>query len=767
MSINSSPFHNQSKDNINLKYISQDYHFPDQQREMMNNPMSNSMHLYNQFHSSLSNSKDDMNMNSQFMPIVSNKEKRNEIELNMLVKKSESNSSFEIMKISLIKLFEKQSRLIIQVTNPNDPLFLYSLELSELEYQQLKNEQSLLVDFQNFPDFIVQMIDCCKKDNNDKFTCVFNTGGQGENNFGSNNLGILSVEEKTQYRKLSHIVLKLKAANDTTLKKYLSDLSKEYKDKYENLFQNYNDLNQKFDMFQKDYAILKENMLKMENQHKAYTDNLINEKNKEINSIKENNFKETKKQLESMESEKNKIISDLENKISQLQGTLNDTTKNKTQLEEHKLKLEINQKDLEGKFAISSKELSVYKTQITTLRQENSDLNQKCLNSEKLLTEANFKNESLSQQLEEKNKSFENLKQLVDSLNTQRDSNEDTIKSLKASNNKLESKLQLSIKEINKANDIIQRLQNEIKNQKSKVKSTKNELSTQEQLINQKQMLLDEQSKTIKEIKRENEEKDQEIMGLKNQINNYTNKLNENEKLIEENKQMILYLNKNINENSSNPFRSRFNYTSVDVNNPMNNGSFGLGVNTSNEMSNNLKNLNNNNNQYMGKTINSMNLTSNMDSNSNINKNLNINNLTKYNNNIGYSGNENENNFGIQSQTSNKQTGNYFQNSLSSNTSGMIMPETNFTGYQFNEKKVTGIANKYLNNNNEGLGLGSGGSLLLHKYGGSVTNSMSVHNNDNNINEKYGMSGAKSADNNLEEEFPRTLAQPQSQIIRK
>ena len=764
MSINSSPFHNQSKDNINLKYISQDYHFPDQQREMMNNPMSNSMHLYNQFHSSLSNSKDDMN--SQFMPIVSNKEKRNEIELNMLIKKSESNSSFEIMKISLIKLFEKQSRLIIQVTNPNDPLFLYSLELSELEYQQLKNEQSLLVDFQNFPDFIVQMIDCCKKDNNDKFTCVFNTGGQGENNFGSSSLGILSVEEKTQYRKLSHIVLKLKAANDTTLKKYLSDLSKEYKDKYETLFQNYNDLNQKFDMFQKDYAILKENMLKMENQHKAYTDNLINEKNKEINSIKENNFIETKKQLESMESEKNKIISDLENKISQLQGTLNDTTKNKTQLEEHKLKLEINQKDLEGKFAISSKELSVYKSQITTLRQENSDLNQKCLNSEKLLTEANFKNESLSQQLEEKNKSFENMKQLVDSLNTQRDSNEDTIKSLKASNNKLESKLQLSIKEINKANDIIQRLQNEIKNQKSKVKSTKNELSTQEQLINQKQMLLDEQSKTIKEIKRENEEKDQEIMGLKNQINNYTNKLNENEKLIEENKQMILYLNKNINENSNNPFRSRFNYTSVDVNNPMNNGSFGLGINTSNEISNNLKNLNNNN-QYMGKTINSINLNSNLDSNSNINKNLNINNLTKYNNNIGYSGNENENNFGIQSQTSNKQTGNYFQNSLSSNTSGMIMPETNFTGYQFNDK-VSGIANKYLNNNNnEGLGLGSGGSLLLHKYGGSVTNSMSVHNNDNNINEKYGMSGAKSADNNLEEEFPRTLAQPQSQIIRK
>ena len=113
---------------------------------------------------------------------------------------------------------------------------------------------------------------------------------------------------------------------------------------------------------------------------------------------------------------------------------------------------------------------------------------------------------------------------------------------------------------------------------------------------------------------------------------------------------------------------------------------------------------------------------------------------------------------------------NYLQNSLSSNTSGMIMPETNFTGYKFNEKIGGSIGNKYLNNTNKaGLGLGSGGSLLAHKYGGSVTNSMSLNNNnENNVNENFGMS-AKNEDfnKNLEEEYPRTLAQPQSQIIRK
>ena len=746
MSINSSPFHTQSQNNYKQNIFFQDFRYQEQPKEIFNNnnnnnQMINSVNLYNQYHSPLSISKEELN--SQIFPI--NKEKRTEIELNMVIVKSEKNTSVEPMKISIIKLFEKQPHLIIQVTNPNDPLFLYSLDLSEIEYQQLKTEQSLLVDFQNFPDFITKMFFYCKNDKDDIYTCVLTLGGIGENNFSSGGAGVLSVEEKTQYRKLNHLILKLQAANDITLKKYLSDVSKEYKEKFENLSQKYADLNQNYELMQKENGNLKENLQKIEYEHKTSLDNLINEKNKEINSIKENNFKETKKQLEAMESDKNKTIADLENRISQLQGILDDATKNKTQLEEHKLKLEINQKDLEGKFAISNTELNVYKTEITNLRQENADLNKKCLNYEKNLTEYNFKNESILKQLEEKNKSLENMKQLIDSLNKQRDSNEDTIKSLKASNSKLENKLQLSIKEINKGNDIIQRLQNDIKNQKSKIKSSKNELNTQEQLINQKQILLDEQNKTIKDLKRDNEAKEQEIIGLKNQINNYNNKLNENEKLIEENKQMILYLNKNLNENSKNPFKSRFNnYTSLDANNintsPMNNGSFGLGNNN----------------------LNTMNVKSN---HLETNTNLNINNLNTFNNN----NNEQEQNFGIHSQLSNKQIGNnYLQNSLSSNASGMIMPETNFTGYKFNDKIGGSIGNKYLNNtNNAGLGLGSGGSLLAHKYGTS-TNSMSIHNNENNVNENFGMS-AKNADfnKNLEEEYPRTLAQPQSQIIRK
>ena len=321
MSINSSPFHTKSQNNFKQNMFLNDFRYQDQPKEIfnnnninsinninnINNQMANSMNLYNQYHSPLSISKEDFN--PQIFPLISSKEKRTEIELNMIIGKSEKNSSIEPMKICIIKYLEKQPHLVIQVTNPNDPLFLYTLDLSEIEYQQLKTEQSLLVDFQNFPDFITKMFYYCKNDKDDIYSCVLSLGG-GEENFSAGGRGVLAVEEKTQYRKLNHLILKLQAANDITLKKYLSDVSKEYKEKFENLSQKYSDLNQNYEILVKEKENMKENLQKLEYEHKTSLDNLTNEKNKEINLIKENNFKETKKQIETIELEKNKIISE-------------------------------------------------------------------------------------------------------------------------------------------------------------------------------------------------------------------------------------------------------------------------------------------------------------------------------------------------------------------------------------------------------------------------------------------------------------------------
>lgn len=51
--------------------------------------------------------------------------------------------------------------LRMQLSNEEDLFFLHSMEVSEEEFQNLKVEQGILVDFANFPGKIVGLLERC------------------------------------------------------------------------------------------------------------------------------------------------------------------------------------------------------------------------------------------------------------------------------------------------------------------------------------------------------------------------------------------------------------------------------------------------------------------------------------------------------------------------------------------------------------------------------------------------------------------------------
>ncbi len=51
--------------------------------------------------------------------------------------------------------------LRMQLSNEEDLFFLHSLEVSEEEFQTLKVEQGILVDFANFPGKVVGLLERC------------------------------------------------------------------------------------------------------------------------------------------------------------------------------------------------------------------------------------------------------------------------------------------------------------------------------------------------------------------------------------------------------------------------------------------------------------------------------------------------------------------------------------------------------------------------------------------------------------------------------
>ena len=242
-------------------------------------------HTMNNYPNNNFNSSSSLMVEENYNQIIQNFSKTqsnviNEINLNIILKQSEIKSSIKLMNISIKQHKDKQSKIIIQITNPLDPLFLYTLELSEIEYQQIKSEQSLLVDFQKFPQFILKMLLLCQNGNEEeKYSCVLNISEDGRNNLNLASSGILTIEEKTEFRKLNHLILKFQPANDIVLKKYLSDMSKEYKEKYQSLLQKYEELYQNYDNCQKNNSELKEKYKSLELKYNSSMDKLKIEKN--------------------------------------------------------------------------------------------------------------------------------------------------------------------------------------------------------------------------------------------------------------------------------------------------------------------------------------------------------------------------------------------------------------------------------------------------------------------------------------------------------
>ena len=503
---------------------------------------------------------------------------KSEIHLMIKIKSNEHEDRFEPMTISIISSVIGKQSVSIHITNPSDPLLLFYVDLSELEFHKLKSEQCLLFDFQNFVSFLTNMLDMCINDEN--FVCILHKKNINE--------GVLVIQERTKFKENNHLILNVTQANDTKLKNYLGALSNEFKAKFEDTLAKLEQSNKMCESLNQENMRMKEEMQKMQIEKQNEINSLLNSKNNEINQLKEKCFADTKKQLDSLEQTKNVKINELECKIENFQKLYENLSKDKQALEDYKTKLEMNFKDIESKHNISMTELNVYKEDILHLRQENSALNKKCFQQEKELTELKLRNENFSSQTSEKEKGISNLNQLVETLTKQKESYEDSIKSLKAKNAKLESKLQEGIGEINKGNEIIEKLTNDIKRLKSKAKTLKQALESQEQLTNQKQIVLDEQIRNVNDLKRTIETKDREIAGLQNQVTSYSIKLTDNEKIIEDNKQMLMYFNKKVNDSMSRPFKSLItsppmNYSSSFQRPPTNTYNYSSDVKISNQ----------------------------------------------------------------------------------------------------------------------------------------------------------------------------------------
>ena len=125
-------------------------------------------------------------------------------------------SHMEEMKISIEMAKENNPMISIQITNPNDPLILYILNLSEIEYQNIMKAQKILVNFEDCPNFLKNLVELCSDSMNGNYSAKLEINNSPE--------VVFCIEEKIKFKITEHIRLKLKKATDEELKKYLSTI---------------------------------------------------------------------------------------------------------------------------------------------------------------------------------------------------------------------------------------------------------------------------------------------------------------------------------------------------------------------------------------------------------------------------------------------------------------------------------------------------------------------------------------------------------------
>ena len=68
-----------------------------------------------------------------------------------------------VLKGTKVTASHRENLLHIEVTDEDEPFFLYTLDVSEEEFHLLKQDQNLVVEFQNFAPMFIELLEHCVK----------------------------------------------------------------------------------------------------------------------------------------------------------------------------------------------------------------------------------------------------------------------------------------------------------------------------------------------------------------------------------------------------------------------------------------------------------------------------------------------------------------------------------------------------------------------------------------------------------------------------
>lgn len=113
--------------------------------------------------------------------------------------------------------------LILRLTDENNLFFLHTLHMTAEDFQELKNREKILIDFDAFPRHIIEFFDLCTQEEQKrppKYLAHLILSPYSDDDVPHSRLEII---ETSDFQHVTRLNLSLTPANDVELKKYLAD----------------------------------------------------------------------------------------------------------------------------------------------------------------------------------------------------------------------------------------------------------------------------------------------------------------------------------------------------------------------------------------------------------------------------------------------------------------------------------------------------------------------------------------------------------------
>ncbi|XP_074044350.1 spindle assembly abnormal protein 6 homolog [Macrotis lagotis] len=438
--------------------------------------------------------------------------------------------------------------LVIQLTDDADPFFLYNLVISEEDFQSLKLQQGLLVDFSAFPQKFIDLLQQCTQEQGKEIPRfllqLVSTAAILDHS-----PVFLNVVETNPFKHLTHLSLKLLPGNDMEIKKFLAGCLKCSKEEKLSLEQTLEDVTRQLNFTQQTLSEKIQELDKLRNEWTSHTAALTNKHSQELTNEKEKALQAQFQAQQQHEQQKKDLESMHQRNVHQLQNRLSELEVANKDLTERKYKGDSTIRELKAKLSGVEDECQRAKQEVLSLRRENSTLDAECHEKEKHINQLQTKVAVLEQEIKDKDQLVIRTKEAFDTIQEQKVALEENGEKNRVQLGKLEATIKSLSAELLKANEIIKKLQGDMKTLMNKLKLKNTVTIQQEKLLAEKEEKLKKEQKEIQDVGQALQNKEQEVSKLQEQLEVTVQKLEESKQLLKNNEKLITWLNKELNEN--------------------------------------------------------------------------------------------------------------------------------------------------------------------------------------------------------------------------